>query len=383
MRRVVSLLLAAGVALAGCSADPAGPAPSESPPGESSSPGPIPTPDIGTPTAVAAGPVAGNPAGRAPVPPEAQAEDTSRPDRVIGNGTPASCTSDAVVAAVAAGGVITFDCGPDPVTITMTATAKVRNANGPRIVLDGGGRVTLSGGGKHRILYMNTCDREQGWTTPHCDNQDHPQLTVQNLTFVDGNATGATPDGGGAIFVRGGWFRVVNSVFLRGRCDPTGPDVGGAAIRVLDQFEDRPVYVVNSTFGGAPGQGGECSNGGALSSIGVSWVVLNSVLSYNSAIGVGANPARAGTPGGGSGGAIYADGNRFTIHIAGTLIEHNDAAEGGGAVFFVSNNRTGTMSIEDSVLQDNHSGGFETRGYPGIFFLGAQPPAVSDSSLSP
>ena len=87
------------------------------------------------------------------MPAEAGPADTSHPTRVIGNGTPASCTSDAVVAAVAAGGIITFDCGPDPVTITMTATAKVRNANGPRIVLDGGGKVTLSGGGQRRILY--------------------------------------------------------------------------------------------------------------------------------------------------------------------------------------------------------------------------------------
>jgi hypothetical protein len=66
---------------------------------------------------------------------------------------------------------------------------------------------------------------------------------------------------------------------------------------------------VNSTFGRASGQGGTCSNGGALSSIGVSWVVLNSVLSYNNAIGNGANPAESGTPGGGSGGAIYTDGD--------------------------------------------------------------------------
>ena len=95
-----------------------------------------------------------------------------------------------MVQAVAAGGVITFDCGPEPVTITMTATAKVRNANGPKIVLDGGGKVTLSGRRQRRILYMNTCDEAQGWTTSHCQNQDHPQLTVQNLTFADGNSTG-------------------------------------------------------------------------------------------------------------------------------------------------------------------------------------------------
>jgi hypothetical protein len=239
---------------------------------------------------------------------------------------------------------------------------------------------------------MNTCDKAQGWTTSHCDDQDHPHLTIQNLTFVDGNATGAdiapdaadfsVPGGGGAIFVRGGRLKVVNSIFLRGRCDPTGPDVGGAAIRALDQFQDKPVYIVSSTFGGAPGQGGECANGGALSSIGVSWVVLNSVISYNRAIGRGANPARDGTLGGGSGGAIYADGNQFTVHIAGSVIEHNNAVEGGGGVFFVSNDRTGTMSIEDTVWRDNTSEGFETRGYPGIFFLGASPPAVTGPPLS-
>jgi hypothetical protein len=264
----------------------------------------------------------------------------------------------------------------------MKATAKIRNANGPRIVLDGGGKVTLSGDGKRRILYMNTCDQAQGWTTSHCDNQDHPQLTVQNLTFVDGNSTGerAEGGGGGAIFVRGGRFKVVNSRFLRNRCDQTGPDLGGAAIRVLSQSQGLPVYVVNSTFGGASGQGGVCSNGGALSSIGVSWVVLNSVMTHNSAVGRGANPAKDG-PGGGSGGAIYTDGNKFTVTIAGSVIENNHANEGGGAVFFVSNDRTGTMRIEGSTLRRNPSDKFETRGFKGIFFLGARNPTVVDSTL--
>ncbi|NJC15239.1 hypothetical protein F4558_005065 [Micromonospora profundi] len=322
---------------------------------------------------------AGNPNGKAVVPAEARAVDTSKPTRTIGTGTPASCTSAAVVKAVAAGGVIAFDCGPAPVTIKMAATAKVRNANGPKVVLDGGGRVTLSGQGKRRILYMNTCDSAQGWTTSHCQNQDHPQLTVQNLTFADGNSTGdkAEGGGGGAIFVRGGRLKVVNSRFVDNRCDRTGPDLGGAAIRVLSQYDNKPVYVVGSTF-----NGGSCSNGGALSSIGVSWVVLNSVLSRNEAIGNGANPAKSGTPGGGSGGAIYCDGNEFTVRIAGTIIENNKANEGGGAVFFVSNNRTGTMKIENSTLRHNPSGKFETRGYPGIFFLGARNPTVTGSKLT-
>ncbi|WP_410821520.1 hypothetical protein [Micromonospora sp. 050-3] len=322
---------------------------------------------------------AGNPNGRATVPAEARAVDTSKPTRTIGTGTPASCTSASVVKAVAAGGVITFNCGPAPVTIKMAATAKVRNANGPKIVLDGGGTVTLSGQGQRRILYMNTCDEAQGFTTSHCQNQDHPQLTVQNLTFADGNSTGekAEGGGGGAIFVRGGRLKVVNSRFVRNRCDRTGPDLGGAAVRVLSQYENKPVYVVGSTF-----DGGSCSNGGALSSIGVSWVVLNSLLRNNEAIGSGANPAKSGTPGGGSGGAIYCDGNEFTVRIAGTIIENNKANEGGGAVFFVSNNRTGTMRIENSTLRRNPSAKFETRGFPGIFFLGARNPTVTNSKLS-
>jgi hypothetical protein len=151
---------------------------------------------------------------------------------------------------------------------------------------------------------------------------------------------------------------------------------------VLHQDQDQPVYVVNSTFGDAPGQGGVCSNGGAFSSIGVSWVVLNSVLTHNQAVGRGANPAEAGTPGGGRGGAIYLDGNRFTLQLAGTRIEDNHANEGGGAVFFVSNDRTGTMRVDGSTLRRNPSDGFETAGFPGIFFLGQSPPAVSSSTLS-
>ena len=148
---------------------------------------------------------------------------------------------------------------------------------------------------------------------------------------------------------------MVNSRFVRNRCDPTGPDLGGAAIRALSQSHNLPVYIVASTFGGASGQGGVCSNGGALSSIQVSWVVLNCVMSYNNAIGHGANPARGGTPGGGSGGAIYNDGDNFTLRIAGTLIENNHANEGGGAVFYVSNDRTGTMGIDGSTLRHNRS----------------------------
>ncbi len=300
------------------------------------------------------------------------------PDHVIGRGTPASCTSQAVVRAVAAGGVITFSCGPRPVTIVMTATAKVRNTSA-RVVLDGGGKVTLSGGGVRRILYLDTCDPAQAWTTSHCQDQSSPVLTVQNITFADGNSAGQTFDGGGggAIFDRGGQLKVAGSHFTGNRCDASGPDLGGAAIRALSQYQNRPVYVTGSTF-----TGGVCSNGGALSSIGVSWVIQGDTMTGNRAIGRGANPAQAGTPGGGSGGAIYTDGDDYTVTIDGTVITGNSATEGGGAVFFVSNDRTGTLRIEHSRLRGNPNAGFHTAGYPGVFFLGRGAPVVIGSTLS-
>lgn len=312
------------------------------------------------------GPPAGNPDGTATVPSEARTEDISYPDHIVGNGTADSCTADAFIDAVALGGTIVFDCGDEPVTITLDEPAKVFNDQDPDIVIDGGGLVTLSGGGTTRILYMNTCDPDQVWTTDHCQNQDHPRLTVQNLTFANGNSKSESEyDGGGAIWVRGGRFKVVNCRFFNNVCASTGPDVGGAAIRVFSQYQNQPVYVVKSTFGGAEGYGNVGSNGGGISSIGVSWTIINCLFSHNRAIGNGANPAQAGTPGGGSGGAIYNDGNTMTLTVRGTLIEYNEVNEHGSAIFFVTNNHTGNVVISDSTITNN-IGGYWYPTYDGI-----------------
>jgi len=291
------------------------------------------------------------------IPPGAGLEDVSNPSTVVGGGTPASCTSAAFVDAVAQGGVITFDCGPDPVTITLEETARILNDTGPEIVIDGGGLITLSGGGSRRILYMNTCDPDLVWTTPHCYNQDHPRLTLQNLRFINANSKNELVfDGGGAIWVRGGRFKIVNCGFYNNVCEDVGPDLGGAAVRVFSQYEGLPVFVVNSQFGGAQGSGNTCSNGGGISSIGVSWTVLNSSFSGNRAIGNGGNPAESGTPGGGSGGAIYNDGNTMTLSICGTHIENNQVNAYGSAIFFVSNDHTGNIVIDRSVITNNLGG---------------------------
>jgi len=330
------------------------------------------------------GPAAGNPDGHCVVPAEAQAEDSSHAKTIIGDGTPASCTGDKFVAAVALGGVITFNCGPDPVTITLTSTAKVFNDTGtPKVVIDGGGKITLSGGGRVRILYQNTCDAKQRPTGPDCNNQQAPALTLQNLTFVDGNAKGIdgtdNQDGGGAVWVRGGRLKIINARFFRNVCDDLGSDVGGGAVRVLDfptgSSENRPMYIVHSTFGGAAELGNHCANGGAISSIGTSYTVINSLFTDNQAVGHGANSGQ-----GGNGGAIYNDGNTYALTLCGDRIERNHANEGGSAVFYVSNDKTGTFTVTDSVLTHNPKGTFET--LPGLFVIPHPPsPIVTRSTI--
>lgn len=329
-----------------------------------------------------AGPPAGNPSGNYTIPAGAEPEDVSNPDYVIGTGTPESCTAEDFIDAVAKGGKIVFNSGGMPVTIVLKEPAKVFNNAIPDVVIDGGGLVALSGGGRTRILYMNTCDANQVWTTSHCDNQDYPRLTVQNLIFADGNSTSETDyDGGGAIWVRGGRFKAVNCRFFNNVCASTGPDVGGAAIRVFDQFNNLPVYITNCTFGGAEGYGNYGSNGGGISSIGVSWTIINSLFSFNRAIGNGANPAQAGTPGGGSGGAIYNDGNTMTLSIFGSLIEENEVNAHGSAIFFVTNDHSGNIVIDQSIIRNNHGGSWYPV-YPGISMHSDTQIQVSNSSIT-
>ena len=308
-------------------------------------------------------PDVGNSNGHADVPLVGRATNTSDPNHVIGAGTPAGCTSAAVVSAVAEGGTITFNCGRNPVTITMTATAKVVNTS-HQVVLDGGGKVTLSGGGKIRILYMNTCDPKQKFITHDCWEQHWPQLVVQNLTFKDAYSavpqTSTSDYGGGAIYAEGGQLTVVNSAFVDNRCYGDGPDLGGAAIRAYGMYMESPVYITHDTF-----TGNTCSNGAALSGLYANFYVTNSLLTANKAIGWGANPTQAGTPGGGSGGAIYTDGDHYNLVIEGTVIRDNTAREGGGAIFFVVDAGGGTLAIKQSTLDDNPSGVFQNA--PGIF----------------
>lgn len=82
------------------------------------------------------------------------------------------------------------------------------------------------------------------------------------------------------------------------------------------------------------------------------------------AVGNGGNPSTAGSPGGGSGGAIYNDGNTMTLSLCGTLIEQNEVNAFGSAIFFVTNDMTGNVQITNSVIRNNIGGSWYA--LPGI-----------------
>lgn len=299
------------------------------------------------------GPPAGNPAGTCAVPSDAQAEDVTKPDHVVGTGTPESCTSDAFVSAVAQGGVITFNCGPGPVTITLDRTAKLSPTSKPKTVIDGGGKVALSGGRRVRILYQDTCE---SMPSTSCDGQGAPLLAVQNLTFVDGAACGQDLLGGGALYIRGGRLKVVNSRFFRNVCEAGDWMGGGGAIRAL-LSSNWPAYIVNSTFGGQEGLGNTGINGGAVSSIFSDWTIINSLMSFNQAA-----PASLS-----SGGAISAYSVE-TLNLCGSLLTDNVANGAGGAIFFGGSSH-GRIYISNSILRNNKDTS-NVSGHPSIETLG-------------
>jgi len=258
--------------------------------------------------------------------------DVTASNYVVGNGSAASCTEAEFAAAIAAGGVITFDCGDQPHTITLTSEKVITGDT----IIDGGDSITLSGGGTTRILNMDTGDFTA--TSPH--------LTVQRLTFTAGKASGTPTSlgtdvdgGGGAIYYRGGSVTAIDCTFVENVAAEVGPDVGGGAI--------YGVGVGETIIVGCRLHANRGSNGGAVGALHTGLTIVNSTVTGNTATGYGANYIdehgnQAGH--GGNGGAIVMDGNGRRLEICGCDISGNTGGAHGGALF-----RTG-YETEPSVI---------------------------------
>ena len=289
--------------------------------------------------------------GTCDVPAEAQAEPTAGAT-VVGDGTPASCTAAAFETAVQKGGAVTFNCGPNQVTITLDHQIKLLNTAGAdglgRRVIDGGNKVVLSGGETTRLLYQDACDTSLGEVAGDCTNSPNPSLTIQNLTLENGLVSDDV--GGGAIYLRGGRLKVFYSAFCNNVAPAFPARYAGGAIYAERAY--GTVYVVNSYVGG-DGCDNRSANGGGLGGSSTSFSILNTQFTHNGAVGWGGNPPRINTPGGGGGGAIYAVGNSIKLTICGSTLSNNDAGDIGGAIYYSADDLLGTVHIDRSIFSQN------------------------------
>lgn len=323
---------------------------------------------------------AGNPDGACStgVPAEGQPVDTSNPTTVVGTGTAASCTFAALSAAVATGGIITFDCGGGAVTIPISATLDVPIDRDT--VIDGNRLITLDGQSQVRILSFDS----PNWQATEF------RLTLQHIAVINGKATptvaipvapapcsqGWNDGQGGGVYMRDGNLTVIDSIFTGNQAAPLGPDTGGGAIYV--QGSKHGTVIVGSTF-----TQNAASNAGALGGLFCEHHVYNSLFSRNTATGHDANnndPSKCSAinngqneiGSGGNGGAIYSDGIDVNVLLCGDKIVDNAAGTNafGGGLFFTSNNFAGTLTIIDTTMTGN-TGGYWTNVSTGsITFVG-------------
>jgi parallel beta-helix repeat protein len=285
-----------------------------------------------------------------------QLYDVSSPTSVVGEGTPESCTAERLQQAADNGGTIVFDCGSTPTTIVVSSQIVFTGET----VLDGGGLVTLSGGGSSRILYLDS-----GY------DQTTPRLVVQRLTFRDGNSPAGGDDtavGGGAIYRDGGSLTVIDCAFLDNRAPSPGQDIAGGAIYA---FGGGETVIVGSTF-----SGNQASNGGAVGSLNGDLVLLNSTFVDNAATGHDGNPGN-----GGCGGAIYQDGADELSTLCGVTIRDNRAGAIGGGYFRVSNDLSGTMTVERTAVDANQVTASDQGNAGGLYLQGLDL-TVTSSTIS-
>jgi predicted outer membrane repeat protein len=223
---------------------------------------------------------------------------------VVGDGTPASCTKDAIqyelwAALAVGGGRVFFNCGPDPVTIPIDSGSSGQPLSlFDNTTIDGGGRITL---------------QAQLDNAPSLAVNRDARVLMKNLTFVRSHtpALHLTPgvDNKGNLTV---WACAFSNF--------AGPAI----------LSQGSLTIIQSIF----------SNN--VSAVGLSSVVIQS--------GTGAvrRSTFSNSSLSDSGGAIT---NRGTLDIASSRFIGNQAEVGGAIV------NTGVLTIENSEFKGNRGAG--------------------------
>ena len=278
---------------------------------------------------------------------------------VVGTGTAASCTEAAFNAALAGGGLVTFNCGPGVVTIPLT-TAKTIAAN---TQIDGDNDIRLDMGDNDRHFVVNPgvtlrLDRIQlrnGNVVGDGGSILNAGTVIgEDVSFDSNFATG----NGGAIRNDGTLSLIHGGVLINNRA--TGGGHGGAIFNggagVVSLLEDA--VVVNNRATGA-GQGGAIFNDGG------------SVQVFEDGIFLGNEADLGGSITNASGGVVTIDDGIFideeartnggaianlsgSVSIANSLFANNNAPSGDGGVIY-NLDGAGNVTIERSLLSTNEA----------------------------
>ena len=307
-------------------------------------------------------------------------------DATVGTGTPASCTETTFNAALAIvqgdikGGVLDFNCGPDPDIILLSSVKNLANF----VVIDGGGKMTLSGQDLTRLFSINQFGVD-----------GRTEVTIRNITLTRGNS-GAQPFGG-AVLVNATTRLDLNNVTISNSLAPTsGGGVAAAPNTLLNVNNSRFISnlsanggaiatsalttITGSVFTNNNASGGE---GGAIQSYVQNLLVTSSSFSGNGASEGGAIYKRAGAlritessldqnSAQFDGGAIYAFEDVNNLVLESNYLRANRAGQEGGALFarsevyvfqssFIDNNARsggalsviGALDIRKSTLANN------------------------------
>jgi hypothetical protein len=208
----------------------------------------------------------------------------------VGDGTAASCTETALDAALAGGGLITFNCGPAAHIIILSNQKTIRSGT---TTIRGAGLITLSGGNATRLFSVFA----------------DATLVLEHLVLTNGFAPLATQGGvGGAIRVEAGTLVLTRSTIRNSGTPLTGKQTGGAIENVTGKVTLTESLIENN----------ESDHGGGIHAAGIvpRLVLVDTIVRNNRAQGEN-----------GTGGGLVVRG---TTTIEGGLIEGNTAVLGGG-----------------------------------------------------
>jgi len=245
---------------------------------------------------------------------------------VVGDGTPGSCTDAAYAAAMTGGGLVTFDCGPDPIAIVVNTQVVTGSTT-----VDGGGLVTVDGENLRQLFLV----------------LGGGKLTLRDITVARGNF-----GNGGAIFVSAGGSLQMTGVTVRDSEADGGSNDGGAIQNA------GALVVVGSTFlrNHADDGGGAINNSGGTATIRTSTFISNTALNGGAlnnaggALDLSASLLYSNSVTN-QGGGLFATAG--TITVTNVTVARNEAFRGGG----VYGQNTAVINVLNSTIYTNTASG--------------------------